>query len=52
LFHLPDTSEWQLFDLEKDPQELKSVHDDPAYAKTRGEMMAIYHDLRTLYKAP
>jgi N-acetylglucosamine-6-sulfatase len=52
LFHLPDTSEWQLFDLEKDPQELKSVHDDPAYAKTREEMMAIYHDLRTLYKAP
>jgi hypothetical protein len=30
LFHLPDTGEWQLFDLEKDPQELRSLHDDPA----------------------
>jgi arylsulfatase A-like enzyme len=24
--------EWELFDLERDPQELRSVHDDPAYA--------------------
>ena len=30
LFYLPETDEWQLFDLEKDPQEMNSVHDDPA----------------------
>lgn len=52
LFYLPKTSEWQLFDLEKDPQELKSVHDDPEYAKTMGEMKAIYQNLREHYKAP
>jgi len=27
-----DMDEWELFDLEKDPHELKSVYDDPAYA--------------------
>jgi len=26
--------EWELFDLEKDPGELRSVHDDPVYADT------------------
>jgi len=26
--------EWELFDLEKDPHELRSVYDDPAYAGT------------------
>ena len=33
LFYLPGTDEWQLFDLVKDPQELKSVHDTPSYSK-------------------
>lgn len=30
--------EWELFDLEKDPMELKSVYDDPAYADTVSEL--------------
>jgi len=29
---------WELFDLEKDPNELKSVHDDPAYREVRAEL--------------
>lgn len=52
LFHLPTTQEWQLFDLEKDPQEMKSVHDDPKYAPVLAEMREIYEDLRVQYKAP
>ncbi|MHC4187506.1 MAG: sulfatase/phosphatase domain-containing protein [Planctomycetota bacterium] len=29
--HEPLTPEWELFDLEKDPAEMKNVYDDPAY---------------------
>ena len=28
----PKAPEWELFDLEKDPNEMCSVYDDPAYA--------------------
>jgi N-acetylglucosamine-6-sulfatase len=52
LFYLPKTNEWQLFDLEKDPQEMKSVHDDPAYAGVLAEMKKIHQDLRAQYKVP
>ncbi len=30
--------EWELFDLEHDPMELNSVHDDPAYASVRRDL--------------
>jgi arylsulfatase A-like enzyme len=50
LFHLPDTGEWQLFDLEKDPQELKSLHDDPASAAVLEDMKKIYLELRAKYR--
>jgi arylsulfatase A-like enzyme len=29
---------WELFDLEADPYELRSVHDDPAYAAVRADL--------------
>lgn len=32
--------EWELFDLVKDPNELRSVHGDPAYAKVQAELEA------------
>ncbi len=32
LIHFYDTGEWELFDLEKDPQEVTSVYSDPDYA--------------------
>ena len=28
----PETPEWELFDLNKDPNEMVSVYDDPDYA--------------------
>lgn len=42
--------EWELFDLEKDPQELRSVYTDPSYAGTVAEMKAELARLRDLYK--
>ena len=35
LIHFYTIDEWELFDLENDPHELKSVYDDPAYADGR-----------------
>jgi N-acetylglucosamine-6-sulfatase len=49
LFFLPRTNEWQLFDLEKDPQELKSLHQDPGYATVLAEMKDLYQQLRRQY---
>ena len=34
LAHFYETDEWELFDLEKDPKQLKSVYSDPAYAES------------------
>lgn len=52
LFHLPRTDEWQLFDLVKDPHELRSVHADPAYAEVFAEMKTRYQELRGRYNVP
>lgn len=38
--------EWELFDLEKDPHELTSVHLDPAYAGIRRELTLKLWDLQ------
>ena len=43
---------WELFDLEKDPNELKSVYDDPAYAAIRGELTKKLNQLKTQYANP
>lgn len=42
--------EWELFDLEKDPRELKSVYDDPGYAPVVAELKKELTALRTQYK--
>lgn len=52
LFYIPKTKEWQLFDLDKDPQELKSVHDNPEYATVLKDMKKIYQETRTEFKVP
>ncbi|MCU0877364.1 MAG: DUF4976 domain-containing protein, partial [Pirellulaceae bacterium] len=38
LIHFYTIDQWELFDLEKDPQEMKSVYDDPAYAQTVADL--------------
>jgi arylsulfatase A-like enzyme len=42
--------EWELFDLKTDPQEMKSVHADPKYAKVRGELEAELKRLQDHYR--
>lgn len=40
-------NEWELFDLKKDPNEMKSVYGDPKYADVQKEMLAELKRLRT-----
>ena len=37
---------WELYDLEKDPNELNNVYDDPAYAKVRDSLKTQFAQLR------
>ena len=52
LMHFYDINEWELFDLEKDPKEMKSVHDDPKYAATLKHMKGELAKLRKQYEVP
>ena len=42
--------EWELYDLEKDPKEMKSVYNDPAYAKVRAQLHKKLVALQKKYK--
>jgi arylsulfatase A-like enzyme len=44
-----DIDEWELYDLQKDPDELQSVYSDPAYADTVRELKAELKRLRAKY---
>jgi arylsulfatase A-like enzyme len=50
LIHFYTTSEWELFDLKADPQEMKSVYADPAYAEARKELEAELKRLQEQFK--
>jgi arylsulfatase A-like enzyme len=50
LAHFYGTKEWELFDNEKDPQQLRSVYSEPAYARTVETLKAELNQLRALYK--
>ncbi|MGJ8697414.1 MAG: sulfatase family protein [Verrucomicrobiaceae bacterium] len=52
LFYLPGTDEWQMFDLIKDPQEMKSVYGDPESAEVQAALKKEFHRLREYYEAP
>ena len=52
LIYFPRTDEWNLFDLVRDPGEMRSVHNDPAYRETRAALAAEFARLRELYDAP
>ncbi len=45
-----DIDEWELYDLEKDPREMKNVYNDPAYAGTVKQLKAELQRLRRKYK--
>jgi len=47
LIHFHRIGEWELFDLEKDPLEMRSVYDDPAYSDLGKQLKA---ELKRLQK--
>ncbi len=50
LMFFPRTREWQLFDLQADPDELQSLHQQAEYAKILEGMQKRYRDLRMFYE--
>ncbi len=44
-----DVDEWEMYDLEKDPSEMKSVYNDPAYADVQKMMHQRLTELRAKY---
>ena len=45
-----DVDEWELYDLEKDPIEMRNVISDPAYASVKKEMLEKLKSLREQYQ--
>lgn len=52
LIHYYEVGEWELFDLERDPEELTSVYSSPQYAGVVSEMKATMAGLRAQYAVP
>jgi arylsulfatase A-like enzyme len=51
-FDQSDLDEWELFDLAKDPRELRNVYDDPAYATVVADLKRELDHQRTVLKVP
>jgi arylsulfatase A-like enzyme len=52
LLHFYDLGEWELYDLERDPNEMNSEYDNPEYAGIVAELKAELKRLRAFYKVP
>jgi arylsulfatase A-like enzyme len=50
LVHYYQTDEWELFDLNKDPNEMKSLHDDSEYASIRESLQLRIKELQAQYQ--
>ncbi|WP_339702406.1 sulfatase [Algoriphagus aquimarinus] len=44
-----DIDEWELYDLEKDPREMRNVYDDPSYTEVREMMHKKFVEVREKY---
>ena len=51
-FDKSDLDEWELFDLERDPHELRSVYTDPAYTAVVADLKQELDKLRVELKVP
>jgi arylsulfatase A-like enzyme len=47
-----DIDEWEMYDLEQDPQELQNVYDDPAYSDIKSQLHKRLDELRVEYQVP
>lgn len=52
LIYYPTTDEWEMFDLEVDPHELRSVYADPGHAGVRAELESRLDALKAHYGVP
>ncbi len=52
LIHYYQLGEWELFDLQEDPDELQSVADDPAYGGVRADLLRELRRLQVFYGEP
>lgn len=52
LIYYYEVGRWELFDLERDPHELRSVYDDAAYRDVVSRMKEKLEALRAQYRAP
>jgi arylsulfatase A-like enzyme len=52
LIHYYEDDQWELFDLETDPQEMRSVYSEPAYADRVAELKNLLEELKEQYEVP
>jgi len=52
LMHFYNLGEWELYDLEKDPNEMRSIYDDPAYQEIIPELKKELDSLKFMYGVP
>ena len=52
LIHFYNLNAWELFDLKKDPNELKSVYSQPDYQEVVKDLKVELNELRKKYKVP
>lgn len=52
LIHYYEVGEWELFDLVRDPEEMRSVYGDPGYAEMTAELERRLWSLRQTYAVP
>lgn len=50
LAHYYEDDEWELFDLQEDPEQLQSVYEDPEYADVREELKKKIEELQEQYE--
>ena len=51
-FYEPGVDYWEMFDIQKDPQEMRSVYGQPDYAATQKDLHAELKRLRNELKVP
>jgi arylsulfatase A-like enzyme len=51
-FYAEADNTWELYDLEKDPKEMKSVYNDPAYTEIQAQLTKRLEELKQQYANP